>query len=171
LPKATQTKIIRNISGVLDNFGLDFTPTLMKYLLFAGLVVLFFAACSKKFKAESLPTKQIIFGTGGGVAGIEKRFILLENGQLFVQKGMGIPVEQPKMPKKVAKALYKKVAVVEMPRGLELPIKNVYQFIECPVDTSTVRLAWSGVAPEGLPPATAALYEELMRAVSTMPSN
>jgi hypothetical protein len=144
---------------------------MMKYLLFAGLVVLFFAACAKKFKADSLPTKQLVFGTGGGVAGVEKRFILLENGQLFLQRGMAAPEEQPKLPKKTAKALYKKLAETEMPRGLELPIKNTYQFIECPVDTTMVRLAWSGSAPEGLPPAAAALYEELMRSVSTMPAN
>jgi hypothetical protein len=143
----------------------------MKYLLFAGFVLLFIVACSKKFKAESLPTNQLVFGTGGGVAGVERRFILLENGQLFIQKGMSTPVEQPKIPKKTAKALYKKMGAVAMPRGLDLPIKNTYQFIECPTDSSAIRLAWSGNAPEGLPAEAAALYEELMRAVSTLPAN
>jgi hypothetical protein len=60
----------------------------MKFLLITlacfATALLFWFCKSNKYKANSLPEKQLRFGSGGGVVGKEKMFTLLENGQVFV---------------------------------------------------------------------------------------
>lgn len=51
---------------------------------FCFFILILFANCNtSKYTPDTFPIKQIIFGDGGGFAGIETSYTLLENGQLF----------------------------------------------------------------------------------------
>jgi hypothetical protein len=45
-------------------------------------------SCSKKYTTNNLPLKSVQFGTGGGFTGKKTNYMLLENGQLFLQKDL-----------------------------------------------------------------------------------
>jgi hypothetical protein len=47
----------------------------------------FFFLCSNIY-AQKLPAKQLIVGSGGGVTGQTKSYILLENGQLYLKNSI-----------------------------------------------------------------------------------
>ena len=61
----------------------------MKQTLFylIALIICAATACAPKYSASKLPAEQIIFGNGGGFAGIETSFLLLDNGQIFKKIG------------------------------------------------------------------------------------
>ncbi|CAM3352983.1 hypothetical protein [Zobellia roscoffensis] len=53
-------------------------------LLFYGLLFLTLLNCkSQHYTFDELPSKQLVFGYGGGMAGTVDSYTLLENGQLF----------------------------------------------------------------------------------------
>ena len=53
------------------------------------------------YTMENLPNRQLIFGQGGGITGEVKKFILLENGQLFTTSSL--TKEQKELPPLSAK--------------------------------------------------------------------
>ena len=62
----------------------------MKHSIFliSCLFLLFSAACSsQKYTPSTYTEAQIRFGSGGGVAGIETTYSLLDNGRLFMSEG------------------------------------------------------------------------------------
>lgn len=58
-----------------------------QFYLVASFAFLFiFSNCkTTKYTPETFPVNQIIFGDGGGFAGIITEYVLLENGQLFTK--------------------------------------------------------------------------------------
>lgn len=59
-------------------------------LLSFSLLLFFYGSCrSTKYQSPTdFPDRQIIFGSGGGIAGLVKTYTLLENGQLFKSSTM-----------------------------------------------------------------------------------
>jgi hypothetical protein len=163
-----QTKFLEKPFKTLNFTQNLYMRTVLYTLVLIGLTSA--AACGKKFKAGSLPKEQIVFGTGGGMAGIERRFILLPNGQLFEQRGFETPKELPGIDKKTAKALWQQAQTIGMPREGAAQLGNTYQFFEMPAGEQPARAAWSP-QQEDISPDLKQYYELLMHTVSTLPQN
>ena len=109
-----------------------------------------FGACkSAKYTAATLPESRILFGNGGGFAGIENTYYLLENGQVFAQKGASHELNALKNAKKKAAqeafatcdALHLDAMTLNMPG-------NTYSFIERRTsDGKSHRITWGNTAP------------------------
>jgi hypothetical protein len=131
----------------------------MKYLVF---LLCFFSACkSKHYAQDNLPATQLRWGKGGGFTGAVKTCILLENGQIFVQKTNNAPLaELEKTRKKSAAALFeaaKKAGLTDL--QFNHP-GNTYQFIEWMQEGKSNRVIW-GDAAQAAPPVLTDLYKQL----------
>lgn len=113
------------------------------------------------YKADNLPTKQLLFGNGGGVTGAVKEFILLDNGQIFTRTSFaGTPTKLGKISKKQAKAIY--ASYDQKLKSIEL-IKpgNQYKYIQMNIDsTQNYRQVW-GKPGETPPEEVLDFYEQL----------
>lgn len=52
-------------------------------IVLVGIILLLYACKTTSYTAETLPTPQIVFGSGGGFTNSYIDYILLENGQIF----------------------------------------------------------------------------------------
>lgn len=126
-----------------------------KSLTILSTIVLLFAACKvTKYNPEKLPARQVIFGDGGGFAGIETSYTLLENGQLFKQVGVNGNLQELKSIKpKQAKALFEKVNSLHLFKlDIEKP-GNMYYFLRHVTDNLDSRVTWGAgdyLPPQGL---------------------
>ena len=104
----------------------------------------FFFGC-KTYKADNLPSKQLIFGSGGGISGGVKEYIILENGQIFTRNSLSNEIsELPKVKKKTAKALYQEYEANLQSVECDDP-GNLYYFLTMKDDTTkTHKMIWSG---------------------------
>ena len=75
------------------------------YLMGGLALICFLGSCHQKIAAEMMPTTQIVFGSGGGYAGSEKEFVLLEDGKI--------------MEKQVGGKIYKSVARIGKTTSLQ----------------------------------------------------
>ncbi len=108
-----------------------------------------------------MPIRQIVFGDGGGFAGIETSFTLLENGQIFKQVGVEGAFEELKSIKsKEAKVLFDKVNSLQLFKlDIEKP-GNMYYFLRQVTDNLDSRVTWGAgdyMPPQGL----VSVYKEL----------
>ncbi len=135
----------------------------MKKLLPIGLLVfLFFAACKiVKYTPDKLPERQLIFGNGGGFAGIETSFTVLENGQIFKRVGRDSAyVELVALPKKEAKLLFEKLTSLQLYKLDVNKPGNLYYFVQEINETIDSRATWG--AGDYLPPQSlVSIYKEL----------
>ncbi len=126
------------------------------------LAVLVFTQCKVvKYTPDKLPTKQILFGDGGGFAGIETSFTLLENGQIFKQVGTENSYKELKaINRKEAKVFFEKVASLQLYKmDIEKP-GNLYYFLQEVNETIDSRVTWG--AGDYLPPqGIIAVYKDL----------
>ena len=104
-----------------------------------------------KYTPDKLPTKQIVFGDGGGFAGIETSYTLLENGQLFRQVDVEGPFQELKPIKpQEAKVFFDKVASLQLYKmDIEKP-GNLYYFLREVNENIDSRVTWG--AGDYLPP-------------------
>ncbi len=133
-----------------------------KILPFVAMLTLLFAACkTTKYTPEKFPVRQIVFGDGGGFAGIETSYTLLENGQLFKQDGLeGVYTELKAIKGKEAKVLFDKVNSLQLFKlDIEKP-GNMYYFLRQVTDHLDSRVTWGAgdyMPPQGL----VSVYREL----------
>ena len=124
--------------------------------------LLFFTHCKVvKYTPDKLPTKQIIFGDGGGFTGIETSYTLLENGQLFRQvDAEGTYQELKPIQPKEAKVFVDKVASLQLYKmDIEKP-GNLYYFMREVNESIDSRVTWG--AGDYLPPkALVSTYRDL----------
>jgi len=96
-----------------------------------------------KYTAETLPEDRLLFGNGGGFAGIETTYTLLENGQLFKTDSKAPALlEVTGTKKKAANALFETAESLGL---LKLEFShpgNIYQFIEFQDDGQKKRIVW-----------------------------
>lgn len=121
-----------------------------------------------KYTPDKLPTKQVIFGNGGGFAGIETSYILLENGQLFKQVGLEAPYQELKSIKpKEAKPFFEKVASLQLYKmDIEQP-GNLYYFMREVNEAIDSRVTWG--AGDYLPPKSlVSTYKDLKALASEL---
>lgn len=104
---------------------------------------------TKQFSGSQLPDRQIWYGRGGGFSGKETTWILLENGQLFRQEGIGsTPIQAGKISSYDASQLFKEADLVLYGENNLTEIGNTYAFIGMKDKHRSVRLVWSGKLPE-----------------------
>ena len=133
---------------------------LLPVLALFSLAVL--PACKvTKYTPDKLPIRQIVFGGGGGFAGIETSYTLLENGQIFKQVGMeGSFAELKPIKPKAAKALFDKVNSLQLFKlDIDKP-GNMYYFLRQVTDHLDSRVNWG--AGDYMPPQSlVSVYKEL----------
>jgi hypothetical protein len=130
----------------------------MKYLILllsacAAAMLLWFCKTTE-YKADQLPAKQLRWGSGGGITGIEKSRILLENGQIFLQeKVQDMPQESKDVRAAKAKKLFKLVETLGLMKTDFNHPGNTYSFIDVVDGDMVRRIAWGDKAytlPEGV---------------------
>ncbi|MCC7503668.1 MAG: hypothetical protein IT259_00145 [Saprospiraceae bacterium] len=118
-----------------------------RILLFSAFALLLSAGlwqCSPgtKYTPENMPSKQLHWGYGGGFAGQETSFVLLENGQIFRRNGAGLALQEVKGTKaKTAKNLFKTFDRDLKKYDFNHP-GNVYSFVQQQEGSSIRRIAW-----------------------------
>lgn len=125
-----------------------------KLLLLAFLALFFFTQCKVvKYTPDKLPTKQIIFGEGGGFTGIETSYTLLENGQIFKQVGVENTYQELKSIKpKTAKGIFEKLHSLQLYKmDIDKP-GNLYYFLQEVNETIDSRVVWG--AGDYVPPSS-----------------
>ena len=138
-----------------------------KLFTFAVLSCLLFTHCKVvKYTPDKLPTKQVVFGDGGGFAGIETSYILLENGQLFKHIGVEGKYQELKGIKpKEAKVFFDKIASLQLYKmDIEKP-GNLYYFLQEINDVIDSRVTWG--SGDYLPPhSIVSTYKDLKKFAS-----
>lgn len=140
---------------------------IFSYIALLFLATLLGSQCKNaRYTPESLPEDRLLFGEGGGFAGIETTYTLLENGQLFKfdSKAPG-PMEVAGTKKRAANKLFEKAESLGL---LTLDFKhpgNMYRFIEFQDDGKKSRVVW-GEKDHPVDPNIAELYEQLMQIVN-----
>lgn len=123
-----------------------------------------FSACKgTQYTPANLPEQQLAFGDGGGFAGAYTEYLLLENGQLFVQKGLsGERMEISATKKSTAKAMFKQATnLLTDSMAFNYP-GNVYYFLQRKDTGLDVRVTWGAPGYE-VNGDVKALYEKLVK--------
>ena len=107
------------------------------------LVCVALAACST---TKSTPTdhsgQQITFGDGGGFAGIEHTYVLLDNGALYKKADNGQHDFVHSVDKQLAKQVFVNAVELDLGNYLYLNPGNMYEYIEWDNDGQTNRICW-----------------------------
>lgn len=129
-------------------------------------VTLFGSQCKyPKYTAENLPEDRLLFGSGGGFAGIETTYTLLENGQLFkFDPKAPAPVEIAGIGKKTANNLFETAESLGLLKLDFMYPGNTYQFIEFQDDGQKKRVTW-GDQEHPVDPKIRNLYDQLVQLV------
>lgn len=143
------------------------TFAMKKLLPLIAFSILLFTQCKVvKYSPDKLPTKQIIFGEGGGFTGVESSFTLLENGQIFKQVGVESTYQELKSIKpKKAKGIFEKVNSLQLYKmDIERP-GNLYYFLQEVNEAIDSRVTWG--SGDYVPPASViVIYKELKEIVA-----
>lgn len=120
---------------------------LTHFTVFTILILLQSSCAMKKYTVEKLteklPEKRIVFGNGGGFAGIETEYTLLKNGQLFKKASLTAEYQElDKCKKKIAKGIFKSVEELELEDPNIFKPGNVYHFIHLNSDKYKERMTW-----------------------------
>lgn len=100
-------------------------------------------ACKQtRYTADKLPEKLLRWGSGGGVVGKEKSWILLENGQIFATDIMGKTTESNKVSGKKAKSLFKTAEALGIAKMEFNHPGNLYYFLEWQNGDMVSRIVW-----------------------------
>lgn len=110
-----------------------------------------------KYTADTLPKAQIRFGKGGGFTGMEQKYTLLDNGQLFE----GDKTELDSAKKRSAKACFKTAKKLGLEKLSYTNPGNIYSFIEVPSGEGFNRITWGGQGAAA-DAAIVKLHEQLM---------
>lgn len=123
----------------------------------------FMSQCKvKEYAPTELPEEQIEFGTGGGFAGYETAYILLDNGQLFKKSGPKADIKRyNKIPKSLVKSLYKGLEKVNTLDPNDFQPGNLYSFIEKKGETP-FRIVWDDFQ-EGVDKDLRSYFQQLMQ--------
>lgn len=141
----------------------------MKLLLISISVLsaftLFLFCKQTKYSVGNMPPRQLRWGGGGGFVGKETVYTLLENGQLFVQDGVGAPLQELNQIKaKAAKSLYKTAAALGIAKTDFMHPGNTYDFIEMQEGEGARRVVW-GAAGYDVNPTIKDLFNQLNKLI------
>lgn len=109
-------------------------------------ILAWFGCKTPTYSLAELPEKQLHFGWGGGFAGTQTDYLLLENGQVFhkpdFQKNtLELERVDRKTAKKAVKKTYKMLKNVD---PFHYP-GNMYYYFEVVEDSTTQRFTWGDI--------------------------
>lgn len=132
---------------------------------FLALIALLGACKGTQYTPANLPERQLSFGNGGGFAAAYHEYLLLENGQLFVKKGItGEHIALPAVKKRLAKAWYKEASVLFSDSIAFNYPGNIYYFVQWKNADYENRITWGDPVHPDVEKMKA-LYDELMTTV------
>jgi hypothetical protein len=114
------------------------------------ILPLFFACKSTHFTPKNYKGPQLVIGSSGGVTGMMKEYILLDNGQVFLSKGLsGEWKEIKKLKKSDTREIFDKAS--ELGLGtvkFKHPGNLTYYFIlKQPPRSNEIKWGESGISP------------------------
>ncbi len=115
-----------------------------KFFLFIFTSAILFQNCSTtKYHPENFPEYLLTFGEGGGFKGMQREYVLLENGQIFKKtKPEEFYTELEPIPASEAKDFYAQLGVLRLQNlNIEKP-GNLYYFIRCTTKELDYRITW-----------------------------
>lgn len=118
----------------------------MKKIILLICVLFVFIACSSTKTNPAAYTKNVIsFGNGGGFAGIENGYVLLENGEIFQVLNLGKEYKKVrKLPSNQTKQIFRNYKFLNFDSVELNKPDNTYKFITFSIDKTENRIAWSG---------------------------
>jgi hypothetical protein len=132
------------------------------YLTILCILPVLFSCKPTQFTPKNHKGDQLLVGSSGGVTGMLKEFVLLDNGQLFVSNGLkGEWKEVRKLKKSKTKEIFEKATAL----GLgTLKFKHpgnmtYYLLLKQPPRSNEIKWGESGVEP---PDGISAFYEYLI---------
>ncbi|MGB7393032.1 MAG: hypothetical protein WA913_01430 [Pricia sp.] len=121
---------------------------------------------SQRYSAQELPDEQILFGKGGGMAGAEDTYILLENGQLFHQNSLsGTTEELESVPEKRAQEFFGEADQINLSQMAFDRPGNFYHFLGKVDGESKNRMVWDASGSDA-PASCTSLYKQLIAALN-----
>lgn len=117
---------------------------LFRLLLVSVMAVGLLWACqSAKYTPTTYPERQIAYGSGGGVAGIETTYYLLDNGRVFLRQGRDTTFQAVgKIPNKQCRQLFEEAAQLGLAEVDFQHPGNTYQFLEVGGPAQPHRISW-----------------------------
>jgi len=114
-------------------------------LLIMAFVVVSCQTQKQVSKPEEWTKNALWFGTGGGFTGSSTTYCLLENGQLFVKKGLASTTYEalPNIDKKATASAFKKAKALQLPSAEINEPGNMYNEFAYGKNGSAVKLVWS----------------------------
>jgi hypothetical protein len=134
--------------------------TILILLALLATAFLWLACKNTKYAPGNFPDRQLRWGSGGGVVGKERMYILLDNGQIFVIEGGKILSEVGSTKGKTAKALYETVATLGLEKINFQHPGNIYDFVEVLSGDSVHRISW-GAKDQPVDPKIKDLFDQL----------
>lgn len=134
--------------------------TTLILLALLATAFLWFACKQTKYAPGNFPDRQLRWGNGGGVAGKETMYTLLDNGQIFVREQGGQLTETGKTKGKKAKALYEMIGTLGLEKLDFQHPGNVYDFVEVLNGDSVKRISW-GAKDNPVDPKIKDFYDQL----------
>jgi len=110
---------------------------------FLGALTLFFSCRSGKSQPDTYEKRQLIFGTGGGYMGTMEEFVLLDNGQLYVQNSLTKEFSEiGKVSRKLCREFFKQADTLEVATTRFSNPGNKYFFLEVKDGNVQNRVTW-----------------------------
>ncbi len=137
---------------------------MVRFLLPLMLLALLPGCKQKQYTPKNHKGSQIVAGSSGGVTGMLKEYILLDNGQLFLSKGLkGEWKAIGKLKRTVARDLFKKAEALDLggKRFSHPGNMTYYLMLKDPSRTYEVKWGEAGLAP---PDGIESFYNELITA-------
>ncbi len=122
---------------------------LHQFLLLVLIPLLSYCSSPKYATPSESPDAQIVFGSGGGYAGLVTEYTLLENGQLFKKTSVDETYgEFSKVDKQTVKQIFNNYAFLTIDKFKHNDPGNLYHFIEYKNQEGNHRITWSDNTPE-----------------------
>jgi len=143
----------------------------MKLTPFLFLLLALCSCKSQQYTPDTYEKASIVFGDGGGFAGLVKQYCLLDNGQLFLKASRQGEYEQlTQLKRKDTKACFAMLESEAMQGVRYEQPGNIYHYLQLPKGESTQRIVWDPFNMAKLPPEVATLHEALMALVPAGPT-
>jgi hypothetical protein len=129
------------------------------------------STCTRKHSfPHQTPQHAVEFGHGGGFAGIEHRYILLPNGQLFSKTAEGQFRFIRKVPKRMNTQLFANIEKLASSIIVSNNPGNTYQFLAWTLDEKKARWVWNSSNRTKLDSDLLINYDIFMKLASNAPN-
>ncbi len=120
----------------------------MKYtILIALAVAFFFLSCKsteKSFTPDTFEGDRLTFGTFGGFAGIENKYVLLSNGQIFKYSKRDNGKEVDRVEKKMVEQIFNNVDQLKLRDKMINDPGNMTYFLQLKGKDESTKWKWGG---------------------------